>query len=71
MDRKQQIGDMMKEAQQRGRAAEKVKGLAALSLAIREYPDNLVAFLWLARCACPSEIRLRRVASPASAGDHS
>jgi hypothetical protein len=45
MAAKTEIGQLMRDAIQRGRAAERVKGLAALSLVVREYPDNLVAFL--------------------------
>jgi hypothetical protein len=50
----------MQEALQRGRAAERVKGLAALALVVRVYPDNLVAFLWLARCVSRPEAKIRR-----------
>jgi hypothetical protein len=42
-----------------------VKGLAALSLVVREYPDNLVAFLWLAPCVSRPEVKVAQV-SPAS-----
>jgi hypothetical protein len=57
MAAKTEIGQLMRDAIQRGRAAERVKGLAALSLVVREYPDNLVAFLWLARCVTRPEAR--------------
>jgi hypothetical protein len=57
---KTQIEQMMREALQRGRAAERVKGLAALSLVVREYPDNLVAFLWLAPCLSRPEAKVVR-----------
>lgn len=57
---KGEIERLMDEALQRGRAAERAKGLAALSLVVREYPDNLVAFLWLARCVSRAETRVER-----------
>jgi len=55
-----QIEQMMREALRRGRAAERVKGLAALSLVARQYPDNLVAFLWLAPCVSRPEAKVAR-----------
>jgi hypothetical protein len=59
---KGEIERLMDEALQRGRAAERVKGLAALSLVVREYPDNLVAFLWLARCVSRAEAKVAALA---------
>lgn len=64
---KGEIERLMDEALQRGRAAERVKGLAALSLVVREYPDNLVAFLWLARCVSRAESRVARPQTGGSA----
>lgn len=63
-----EIGDLIRDAIQRGRAAERVKGLAALSLVVREYPDNLVAFLWLARCVTRPETKVPRSTGTAAAG---
>jgi hypothetical protein len=57
---KTEIEQRMREALQRGRTAERVKGLAALALVVREYPDNLVAFLWLARCVSRPEAKVAR-----------
>jgi hypothetical protein len=57
---KSEIEQLMRQALQRGQAAERVKGLAALSLVVREYPDNLVAFLWLARCVSRPAAKVAR-----------
>ena len=62
-----EIEQLMREALQRGRAAERVKGLAALSLVVREYPDNLVAFLWLAPCVSRPQDRVARANPSGSA----
>jgi hypothetical protein len=67
MARKGEIERLMEEAVQRGRAAERVKGLAALSLVVRDDPDNLVAFLWLARCVSRPEVNVVRPKSAGSA----
>ena len=56
------IEQLMQEAKRRGQAAERAKGLAALSLVVREYPDNLVAFLWLARCVSRPVVKAPRTA---------
>ena len=68
MAAKTEIGELMRDAIQRGRAAERVKGLAALSLVVREYPDNLVALLWLARCVTRPETRMPRTTGTGAAG---
>jgi hypothetical protein len=60
---KRGIDQLMRESIERGRAAERAKGLAALSLVVREYPDNLVAFLWLARCVSRPEAKVARPSS--------
>ena len=67
---KSELDKLMRDALQRGRAAERGKGLAALSLVVREYPDNLVAFLWLARCVTRPEETAARP-SPASSARRS
>jgi len=61
-----EIDRLMREAMQRGKAAERAKGLAALSLILREYPDNLVAFLWLARCLSRPDVKIARTPAPGS-----
>ena len=66
MDANTRIDRMMREAIERGRAAERAKGLAALSLVAREYPGNLVAFLWLARCVSRADVRVERPAASSS-----
>jgi hypothetical protein len=66
MDTRTRIDRLMREAIERGRAAERAKGLAALSLIAREYPGNLVAFLWLARCVSRTEVRVDRPAVSSS-----
>jgi len=66
MEGKREIGRLMKEALQRGRAAERAKGLAALSLVVHEYQDNLIAFLWLAPCVSRPASRVPRTAPSGS-----
>jgi hypothetical protein len=58
--RGEEIERLMRDALRRGRAAERVKGLAALSFVVREHPDNLVAFLWLSTCVARAEERTPR-----------
>jgi hypothetical protein len=67
---KSELDKLMRDALQRGRAAERVRGLAALSLVVRQYPDNLVAFLWLARSVTRPEETAARP-SPASSARRS
>jgi hypothetical protein len=66
MDARRRIDGLMREAIERGRAAERAKGLAALSLVAREYPGNLVAFLWLARCVSRADVRVDRPSASSS-----
>jgi hypothetical protein len=54
----------MEETARRLRADERMKGRAALAWIVKEHPDNLVAWLWLARCMTASEEKAR----PASQG---
>lgn len=66
MTSKPGLDQLLRESIERGRAAERVKGLAALSLVIREDSPNLVAFLWLAPCVRRSETHAQRSSGSAS-----
>lgn len=64
---KREIDDQAQERIRRWRAEERARGLAALSHVVRRSPDNLVAFLWLARCVCRTEPSAARIAAPRTA----
>ena len=57
----------MEECARRLRADERMKGRAALAWIVKEHPDNLVAWLWLARCMTGSEEKVRRAPQPSTA----
>ena len=63
----------MEETSRRLRADERMKGRAALGWIVKEHPDNLVAWLWLAPCLTRSEEKARRLphASPAGSARRS
>jgi len=67
MTGKRSIDRLMRETIERGKARERAKALAALSLVVREGPGNLVAFLWLARCYVRTEARVPRSTAPTGA----
>jgi hypothetical protein len=58
----------MEEAARRMRADERMKGKAALAWIVKEHPENLVAWLWLARCLTGSEEKVRRLPRTDPAG---
>ena len=57
----------MEETARRLRADERMKGRAALAWIVKEHPDNLVAWLWLARCMTGSEEKARPASQASSA----
>lgn len=58
----------VEEGMRRWRAEERARARAALTLAVKECPDNIIAFLWLARCVTRPEGRApRRIPHPSAA----
>ena len=59
--RSHNVEQAMEEVTRRLRADERMKGRSALAWIVKEHPDNLVAWLWLARCLTGSEEKARRL----------
>lgn len=68
MTERTRLEQQMQDAARRWRAEERDKGLAALILGLKDCPDNVVAFLWLARCVPrPAAKAERRIPRPTPA----